>query len=261
MVEIALCIAIVSIAMVAIMGVMPMGLSVQKQNREDTIIDQDAQLLIEAIRGGAVRLNELTQYVDYITVSHQPTNSGAAATLNAFKGLVFEWSPSLKLQIYDRGQLDRSEDIIGLLSLPRLDVYRDKFGTNTVVAQMRSFSGPLNEKVRPWPDVETDPKKLDFAFRYQVTSEVYLLPAGPENGAPFVSRDFTQRPVFDVRLTFRWPVYLAGDTYQVGNSRKSYRTQVTGQLQEYRIPGERTAEIFDSKILRRRFGTSSLVLQ
>ena len=50
MVEIALCIAIVAIAMVAIMGVMPTGLNVQKQNREDTIIDQEAQILLDAIR-------------------------------------------------------------------------------------------------------------------------------------------------------------------------------------------------------------------
>ncbi len=261
MVEIALCIAIVAIAMVAIMGVMPMGLSVQKQNREDTIIDQDAQLLIEAIRGGAVRLDELTNYVDYIVVSHQATNSGANPTTNAFKGRHFAWSPTSSLRALDRGQLDRAEDIIGLLSLPRLDVYRDRFGTNTVTAQMRSFSGPLSEKIRPRLNGEPDEKKLDFAFRYQVTAEVYLLPSGPENGAPFVHRDFAQRPVFDVRLTFRWPVYQAGGVYEVGNSRKSYRTQVTGQLQEYRLPRQNTSEIFNSKIFRRRISTSALVLQ
>jgi len=38
MVEIALCIAVVAFALVAILGVMPTGLQVQKDNREDTII-------------------------------------------------------------------------------------------------------------------------------------------------------------------------------------------------------------------------------
>ena len=42
MIEVALSLAIVAFALVAIMGVMPAGLNVQRENREETIISQDA---------------------------------------------------------------------------------------------------------------------------------------------------------------------------------------------------------------------------
>src|SRR5213078_3899054 len=50
MVEIALCLAIIAFALVAIIGVLPTGMRVQKENREDTIINQDGMFLVEAIR-------------------------------------------------------------------------------------------------------------------------------------------------------------------------------------------------------------------
>ena len=45
MVEIAICLAIIGIALVAIIGVLPLGINVQKDNREETIINQDATVL------------------------------------------------------------------------------------------------------------------------------------------------------------------------------------------------------------------------
>lgn len=262
MVEIALCIAIVAIAMVAIMGVMPTGLNVQKQNREDTIIDQEAQILLDAIRGGSMRYQELTNYLDYIVVTHQPTNG--AATIAAFRGRFFEWPANSALKDLDQVPAGREllpEDIVGLLSLPKLDVRQQRLGTNQVIAQMRAFTGPLDEKVRPVATGTPRTDRLDFAFRYQVTAEISLLPAGPDLQPPYVARDFGQRPVYDVRLTFQWPVYQSAGEFRAGNSQKSYHTQVAGQLVEHILPGQRNARIFSSRILRRRLNTDSLVLQ
>ena len=53
MVEIAICLAIIGIALVAIIGVLPIGINVQKDNREETLIDQDAAVFMENIRNGA----------------------------------------------------------------------------------------------------------------------------------------------------------------------------------------------------------------
>src|SRR5688572_9247915 len=69
MVELALCIAIVGIAVVAIIGVLPLGLNVQKENRDETIINQDAQFLMDAIREGNFNLAELTNYFDVIQLT------------------------------------------------------------------------------------------------------------------------------------------------------------------------------------------------
>src|SRR5208282_3552296 len=63
MVEIAICLAIIGIALVAIIGVLPIGINVQRDNREETLIDQDATVFIENIRNGARGLDDLTNYV------------------------------------------------------------------------------------------------------------------------------------------------------------------------------------------------------
>ena len=67
MVEIAICLAVIGIALVSIIGVLPIGMNTQRDNREETIINQDATVFIEAIRGGARGLDDLTNYVYAIT--------------------------------------------------------------------------------------------------------------------------------------------------------------------------------------------------
>ena len=67
MVEIALCLAIIGSALVAIIGVLP-GLSVQKDNREQTVINLDATFLMDALRSGTMGQNDLTNYVSSIAI-------------------------------------------------------------------------------------------------------------------------------------------------------------------------------------------------
>src|SRR5581483_9765529 len=67
MIEIALCLAIIGFALVAIIGVLPTGMDVQKNNREETVIDQDATLWMDAIRNGAQAYDDLTNYIVAIT--------------------------------------------------------------------------------------------------------------------------------------------------------------------------------------------------
>src|SRR5438552_16747641 len=70
MVEIALCLGVIAIALVAIIGVLPTGVRVQRDNREDTIINAEGMLWLEAIRSGSRGLDDLTNFVDTITVSN-----------------------------------------------------------------------------------------------------------------------------------------------------------------------------------------------
>ena len=53
MIEIAICLAVIGIALVAIVGVLPIGLNAQRESREATVVGQDATVLLEAIRSGA----------------------------------------------------------------------------------------------------------------------------------------------------------------------------------------------------------------
>jgi type II secretory pathway pseudopilin PulG len=69
MVEIAISVAIIAFALVAIIGILPAGLQVQKDNRQDTLIGQDGSYFMEAVRNGAFGAEELKDYVESITVN------------------------------------------------------------------------------------------------------------------------------------------------------------------------------------------------
>lgn len=50
MAEIAIALGVIAVALIAILGVLPSGLQVQRDNREETIINQDARLLLQALK-------------------------------------------------------------------------------------------------------------------------------------------------------------------------------------------------------------------
>jgi type II secretory pathway pseudopilin PulG len=52
MAEIAIALGVIAFALVAIIGILPVGLQTQRDNREETIVVEDARVLIEAIRNG-----------------------------------------------------------------------------------------------------------------------------------------------------------------------------------------------------------------
>ncbi len=67
MVEIAICLAIIGIALVGIIGVLPIGMNTQRDTREETIINQDVSTLIPIISRGLRGDDDLTNYVYAIT--------------------------------------------------------------------------------------------------------------------------------------------------------------------------------------------------
>ncbi len=66
MVEIAIALGVIGFALVAIIGILPSGLEVQRDNRSETIINQDAQFWMEAIRSGTVEADGLLERVEQI---------------------------------------------------------------------------------------------------------------------------------------------------------------------------------------------------
>ncbi len=141
MVEVALSLAIVAFAMVAIIGVMPAGLNVQKENREDTVISQDAAFLMEAIRGGYASSNLVAL-----------TNS-----LLQFTGPTIPMASNTPLEVIKR------------LCIPRWDTTN---ASNIVRAHFRALSGNLSEIGAGAPPV---------SFSYVMTSEVTNYTADPNN--------------------------------------------------------------------------------
>lgn len=66
MVEIAIAVAVIAFALVAVVGLLPLGMETQRDNREETIIMHDGTYLLEAIRSGARNADELGRFVDEV---------------------------------------------------------------------------------------------------------------------------------------------------------------------------------------------------
>jgi type II secretory pathway pseudopilin PulG len=191
MVEIALCLAIIGFALVAIIGVLPTGMGVQKDNREETIINHDAAVWMDAIRSGAEGYNDLTNYVIAVTnyVWHYTWNNGTIRyERDSQVGYCGGVGPSPEINVFTRRswwrngllqsgnpqfQLTNGLHIIGALSRPRIewsgpanDPY-DSFFLNYVVANVRALSGAAVDK---FP--QTNQVVLETAFSYRMIPEI-----------------------------------------------------------------------------------------
>ena len=233
MVEIALSIAIVAFAMVAIIGVLPTGLQVQRDNREETIINQDGAYLLEAIRSGGLGLDDLTNFVERITI----TNRSKGWSIGYFGSRL----PEIGRQI----PLTNGHFIIGMLSVPTYQPVQGNYregrpvlSTNEVTALMRSISGSASQRFQSQEFREN-------AFTYLLTTTITPYIPIVTNNIPLRSPNPVARErlkmaqnvgtnLYDVRLHFRWPVNVSGNgedmQYQVGRREQVFRSLVNGRL-------------------------------
>jgi len=234
MIEIALCLAIIGFALVAIIGVLPTGMGVQKENREETIIDQDAAVWMDAIRNGAQDYNDLTNYIVAITNFWTTYNVTPAFTNRSATGI--DWYTFLGSRVTsittvpdNSYAVSNGLRIVGLLSTPtynpRPPLVQDKmaFTSNYIVAVVRSMSGPAVEKP---PQNESVREDMAFTYRMIVQNLPYL-PVEPRNVTNVTALMATLwTNSHDFRLTFRYPV-LPRST---GNGRQTFRMLMGGHL-------------------------------
>jgi type II secretory pathway pseudopilin PulG len=172
MMEIAISLAVIGIALVAIIGVLPIGMNVQQSNRQETIIGQDANVLMEAIRNGSVGSDDLTNYVYAVSNfwgMYAPVSSGGGVEKTGVNGYTYSSSSVDSQYIFREGALNVSHawitngaNIIGLLSTPEyIGAIGDSGGdapgqpipslyfggiSNHIVAYCYSISGPAIQK-------------------------------------------------------------------------------------------------------------------
>lgn len=201
MIEIALALGVIGFALVAIIGILPVGLNVQRETHQDTIIGQDGPFFLEAIRNGgptlaygtSTSLDFLTNYVESITVKGIPYNNPSS------------------------GQM-----ILGLLSTPG----------NSTTARIRGLTGAATEQ---------NGSNAVTAFRYYMNVEIERFTSvSPNsidsmNGVPLISEGpLLANNLYDLRLKFSWPVLPGG---KAGPGRQTYRSLVSGSLQSYTNSG------------------------
>lgn len=248
MIEIAIALAVIGFALVAIIGILPLGMNVQRENREETIINQDATVFMEAIRNGAMGLDDLTNYVLVISNhwtrfdgSLRPAESGVNwyTTTNSSQNPVFPITNGFR--------------IVGLLTTPKFIPLRQSGGflSNSVAAVVRSMSGSATEK---FPQTDLDAR--DMGLKYRLVSEIVnfgsvlnetitnnahnpgMLNFGAytSNSQPYIVRarydnyaTNLYNHLHDVRLIFRWPV-LPNGTVPARGGRQVYATTAGGRM-------------------------------
>ncbi len=232
LVEIVLSLAIVAIALVAIIGVLPIGLKVQTDNQEEAIISADAAMWMEAFRNGA-------QGATYFDPNPNKLQSPPPAPLFNIHEIkvqrVVRRLSTDQVLTDDTIYLDefqRDNELIGLLSRPKYQFDRaaDVYTNWIVYADVRALNGNM-------ADLAAD---MDFAFKYRLTPElVPLLGVSPNHlqttnalGA-FVPLPILETNLFELRLNFQWPLVVGqGGGYRAQtrfDKSLTFRTIISGQ--------------------------------
>ena len=237
--------AVIGFALAAIVGVLPFGMNVQKENREETIINQDQSIFVNAIRNGEKGLDDLTNYVYAITNWVTEFGPGKPKPLYTL-GYTYLTSSRDGTTMSPPFPITNGFRIVGLLSTPKL-VFFDAgkvsgFRSNHVVAYVRALSGNASEK---FP--QNNPSVQDLAFTYRMISEVFPYNEFERNWTNFNDQSIAgntneittrsnfwmltktmQANLYDLRLIFRYPFLPNGKT---GDGRLVFRTGASGSLQ------------------------------
>ncbi|HEY5298990.1 MAG TPA: type II secretion system protein [Verrucomicrobiae bacterium] len=240
MMEIAISLAVIGIALVAIIGVLPLGMRVQRDNREQTVINQDATVFIEAIRNGARGLDDLTNYVFAITNywtkfdgngSFVTGNNGNNGVNNGYDFNNISIASGSAFSAADSRALTSGTNIIGLLTTPE---FTDDYGnptnnlfsggySNHIVAYVRSISGPATEK----PPQDNQLMQQDsFTYRILCVNAPVATDTNSANLDSTYTRELAAN-LHELRLTFEWPQQPNGS---LGTGRQTYRALIAGQI-------------------------------
>ena len=210
MVEIAISLAIIGIALVGILVALPRGMQIQRDNREQTVINQDATVFLEAIRGGARGADDLTNYVFMIT--------------NTYAHLAYS-------------NFTSGAQIVGLLSTPEFVITNGTIVSNRMVAFVHSMSGPAVEK----PPQPNGSLIRESSFSYGLICE--NLPVGIYTPPFWTSQIYTNGASVSYVLngqTTYWQATantLATDTPGLSArwARNAYPQELTANLHELRL--------------------------
>jgi prepilin-type N-terminal cleavage/methylation domain-containing protein len=226
MIEIAICLAIIGFALVAIIGVLPLGMHTQRDVREATIINQDATVLLEAIRTGARGADDLTNHVYQIVnfwgqFDATGTEIGLGSNVFNYTGSTF-YNSSWPLN-QSNLPLTNGASIIGLMSMPEYmnasgSVLPNLFNggySNHITAYVRSISGLAAEQ---------PPQDNSIMVNGTFTYHVYCVNASAASLSSAVGNN-----LHELRLTFLWPQLPNGNLPQ-SPSYQTFRATVAGQL-------------------------------
>jgi type II secretory pathway pseudopilin PulG len=268
MIEIALSLAIIGFALVAIVGILPTGMAVQKDNREESVITLDEQVLMKALTSGAQGMDQLTNFVRRITIDITECNTNLVPIRGANHITVImtatNGSTNVLTSYYGAAgpqyfPLLNGATIVGLLSTPNLVAIQGpppiiQGVGNTVLGYVSNYiTVDFNAMNGPAVDQGTLPGEQDLAFGYHVAVDNVRFSSIDTNSyatnfhqvAPFPSDNVQrsnnyvmirslQSALTEFRLRYSWPILPGAATYisptTVGSGRQTYRSFSSGSM-------------------------------
>lgn len=197
--EVVLAVAVVAFGLVAVLGVLPVGLNTTRDNRDETMIVQDVEFWMNGIRGGRlsmdalnnvewVELTELsgdsnrTYRADYATISSDYEGFELGGLLPVFPG------PDAQLERAKYiGQLKQAgwrKDVLGWLSIPGAEYIKR--------AKIRPLGGTQMNYLNSAKNKEDQyiSEAGDLTFTYLLETRITLLP----------------QDIWEIRLRAQWPI-------------------------------------------------------
>jgi hypothetical protein len=245
MVEIAIAIGVIGFALVAVIGILPAGMNVQKDNREDNAISQDAPFFVDAIRNGGTTNDFVNEGLDFLT------NYVEKISFYGVTNGIFPSNPYASFSNFDKG--GGGAEIIGLLSTPEFpNVTLSNYTLTRAIVrslassavqqnganQVMSFRYQMDVEIVPFVNIAPDSIDI-FSGRYAYGTPDYIIRSNrwlEVNTAATTTNLQVNLPLaygslvyslWDVRLHFSWPVLPGANGAEiVGPGRQSYRTSV-----------------------------------
>lgn len=220
MIEVAMSLAIVAFAMVAIIGVLPTGLNVQRQNSEETIISQDGTYLLEAMRQGSLAGNlfQLESNLTMVEIASEFNPVGNPQRYFWSISNTAQAKPGISNLVLQMARPRQSE----ILN----DGTASSYYTNSTRLRFYAMSGNMTAVLGSAGD----------RMQYEVQVEVIAGGAGVTNHSVFYtntfSSSFVKGNLHTVKLTYRWPVLPNG---RLGAGQKVLLTQFRGYLKPVKL--------------------------
>jgi type II secretory pathway pseudopilin PulG len=197
MAEVVLALAVVAFGLVAVLGVLPIGLNTNRDNRYETMIVQDVEYWMNAIRGGRLSMDTINN-VEWVQVNngtHWFKAEFATVALDPFAGGLDEMInvPNPVKNVYI-GQLKQSswpKDVIGWLSTPDTTAPIKR-------ARVRPFGGTLMNRLHSIKDVNATGHVVprhdghDLTFSYLLETHINKHPTSPG--------------FWEIKMIAKWPI-------------------------------------------------------
>jgi hypothetical protein len=263
MAEVVLALAVVAFGLVAVLGVLPIGLNTNRDNRDETIIKHDVEFWMNAIRGGRLSMDALN-HVEWVELK-----AGGVVYRSEYAALARDGNPdnptfwpvfednngkaALPPLAY-RGTLKQAgwrKDVLGWMSVPD---NLPSHGEVVKFAKIRPLGSTLMNRLQSIKAVADD-GNVDYIHEAGDLTFTYLL----ETRINMVAENF-----WEIKLIARWPIIEEGttaDTVKTGHGKKTFVAYINAPLEKAwsrwdLARSER--QVFDSLIPDETISTSAL---